>query len=110
MNKPVKQEVKRLPNGTYPPGVSGNPKGRKRNEETITSIMRGMLGKPCKYDDKVTWAEYLAERGLALAATKPEAWRNVLDRLEGKVSENLSLTGEGGKPIEFILSFRERDA
>ena len=67
-----------------------NPNGRPKNGCSITAEMRKLLPLPCKYDPKLTWAQYLAERGLSLAATKPDAMKNVQDRLEGKVPEQIS--------------------
>ena len=70
------------------------PKGRPKKEHSITNIQRQMLGQPCPYKAGVTWAEYLAERGLALAGEKAQYYCELMDRLEGKVAQPISGTGE----------------
>ena len=71
---------------------------------SITRIQRDMLPLPCPYAQGKTWAEWLAERGMALAAENVAYYRELLDRLEGKVTQPIS--GEGGEPIktEIIVS------
>lgn len=86
-------------------GKSGNPNGSEPSKISITAEMRKLLPLPCKYDPKFTWAQYLAERGLSLAATKPEAMKNVQDRLEGKVVEPLEVSGKDGLPIVFSVTY-----
>lgn len=66
-------------------GQSGNPRGRPLRELTITSILREQLGEPCPKDPSKTWAEWLALRALELAGENPAYYRELMDRLEGKV-------------------------
>jgi len=82
--------------------LRGNNHAKK--DYSITRIQRGMLPLPCPYAQGKTWAEWLAERGMALAAENAAYYRELLDRLEGKVTQPIG--GEGGEPIktEIIVS------
>ena len=66
-------------------GQSGNPNGRPRNEACITHIQRKLLPQPCPYAEGKTWAEWLAKRGLELAGENLQVFRELMERLEGKV-------------------------
>lgn len=77
--------------------------GRKTNNHTekgysITRIQRDMLPQPCPYAPGKTWAEWLAERGLALAGENARYYVELLDRLEGKV---IIPIGGNGEPVTF---------
>ena len=71
-------------------------KGRPRNEFSITSKQREMLPLPCPYCPGKTWLEWLADRGMALACENATYYRELLDRLEGKVMQPI---GGNGEPI-----------
>ena len=86
-------------------------KGRMGNNHaqkglSITRIQREMLSQLCPYakDPTLTWVEYLAERGMAMASENATYYKELLDRLEGKVTQPIA--GEGGGPIktEIIVS------
>jgi hypothetical protein len=91
------KEKSKYPPGKHPnsqknlkrwePGQSGNPNGRPGKTECITHIQREMLSKPCPYAQGKTWAQWLARRGLELAGENPAYYRELLDRLEGKVTQ-----------------------
>lgn len=86
---------------TWQKGESGNPGGRKK-DPGITASQIEMLDKPCPYakDPKITWREWLAEKGLLLAGYKEAALRDLKDRLEGKVT--LPIGGDKENPIYMI--------
>ena len=87
--------------GRFLPGHAGNPnaKGRPRKELCITSILREQLGQPCPKDPFKTWAEWLALRALELAGENPAYYRELLDRVEGKVTQSI-----GGAPNMPIIT------
>jgi len=68
-------------------GKSGNPNGKPHNEASITAKQREMLPLPCPYAPGKTWLEWLADRGMALAGENAGYYRELMDRLEGKVTQ-----------------------
>jgi len=69
-------------------GESGNPKGRRPNELCFTAIAKKMLPEVCPYDPKGrSWAEYLTERWLAHSADSATYFLELIERLEGKVTQ-----------------------
>ena len=74
-----------LEKGKFKKGQVANPKGRPPKELCITSILREQLGEPCPYAEGKTWAEWIARRALELASENPAYFRELLERLEGKV-------------------------
>lgn len=86
-DKPIKMEN----NGRDKKGrfVSGHKfgQGRPPNELSITNIQRQMLNEPCPYASGLTWAQWLAKRGMELAGENPRYYCEIMDRLEGKVTQ-----------------------
>jgi len=77
------------------PGERRNPKGGPRREASLTRIARGMLTEVCPYDlKKRKWGEYLAERWMAESITNASYFRELMDRLEGKVTQPIATDGE----------------
>ena len=72
--------------------LKGNNHAKK--ELSITRIQREMLDKPFPYAPDKIWAEYLAERGMAMAAENATYYKELLDRLEGKVTQPIGGDGE----------------
>jgi hypothetical protein len=67
-----------------------------------------MLSLPCPYSKRnETWLEWLAERGMALAGKNPAYYRELMDRLEGKVLQPVG--GEDGKPIKYEINVRDTE-
>jgi hypothetical protein len=88
-------------------GESGNPKGRRPNELCFTAIAKKMLPEVCPYDAKGrSWAEYLTERWLAQSVENPAYFRELIERLEGKVAQPIS--GEGGGPVKVELDVKPK--
>ncbi len=74
-------------------GVSGNPLGRPKNEPLLSPEIRRQLRERCPMDPQGrTWLVVLAERLLVLACKgNAAAIKEVLERIDGKVTENLQL-------------------
>lgn len=80
-------------------------KGRPKNEASITATQRKMLPLSCPYAPDKTWCEYLAERGMAMAAENATYYKELMDRLEGKVVQPIGGDGESPPiPIKIIVS------
>lgn len=82
-------------------GEHRNPNGRPSNELSITVKQRSMLPLPCPHAPNMTWLEWLAERGMTLAGESAQYYRELMDRLEGKVTQPIS--GEGGGPVSLKI-------
>jgi len=100
--------LKNLEKGRFKKGEVSNPRGRPPKELCITSILREQLGEPCPYAPGKTWAEWVARRALELAGENPTYYRELLDRLEGKVVQPVG--GEGGGPPIYQIIVRSADA
>ncbi len=77
--------LKNLEKGRFKKGQSGNPQGRPPRELCITSITRDQLGEPCPKDPSRTWARYLSDKWLELACENVHAFKELMERLEGRV-------------------------
>lgn len=74
-------------------GQSGNPAGRPRNEQAITPLLRRLLQE--KRAGK-TRAEHVANTLLSLAEDGDlNAIRTVLERIDGKVLDQIDVTSNG---------------
>jgi len=81
--------------------------GRPRNELSITNKQREMLPLPCPYAPGKSWLEWLADRGMALAGENPTYYRELMDRLEGKVTQPIS--GPDGGPIRYQITVEDNE-
>jgi hypothetical protein len=102
--KPNTNGKERDEKGRFLPGNSGNPnaKGRPSNELSITVKQREMLPLLCPYSKKnETWLEWLADRGMALAGENATYYKELMERLEGKITQ--PITPEG--PIIFKVIY-----
>jgi hypothetical protein len=82
--------LENLKKGGWKPGQSGNPKGRPRNTKYITELAREKLSQPCPYAPGKNWAEYLVERWFGQAVESAGYFKELMDRLEGKVTQPIS--------------------
>lgn len=78
-------------------------KGRPKRELSLTNCAREKLLEPCPYAKDKTWLQYLVERWLGMAVENASYFRELMDRLEGKVVQPVG--GEGGGPIEIIVKW-----
>ena len=79
-------------------GETRNPNGRPRNELSLTNCARQKLSEPCPYAAGKTWLEYLVDRWLAHAVDNPAYFKELMERLEGKVVQPIG--GENGQPVK----------
>jgi hypothetical protein len=77
--------LKNLEKGQWRPGQSGNPEGRPKGIRYISEIARAKLEEQCPYAPDKTWAEYLVDRWLGQAVENAAYFKELMDRLEGKV-------------------------
>lgn len=85
----------------WKPGQSGNPKGRPKGAVNITNVLRRKLAEPCANDkDKRPWADVLVDFLLtSFMAGNSTAIREVLERIDGKVPNNVRLSTDPDNPL-----------
>lgn len=82
-------DVGRDQKGRFAAGNRFGP-GRPRNEMSLTAELRRQLGEPCPYSDRgETWNQYLVRRWLGQAAENAWFFKELIERIEGKVTEKL---------------------
>jgi len=87
-NKIEKHGKNKGGNPNWVKGVSGNPNGRPKKIASLTSEMKEQLAKVCPYDQQGrTWLQYLVERWLAHSIQNAGYFRELIERLEGKVTQ-----------------------
>ena len=80
-------------------GQSGNPNGRPKKVISLTSELKAQLGEVCPTDDKGrTWLQVLVECWLKEARDNPAYFKELVERVEGKVTQPIG--GENGKPLK----------
>ena len=94
----MEETKKKMPRGKpWPKGQSGNPKGRPKNEHSITAMLRKQLDKiaDITLEDRTkntekTWAVLSVAAVLRGAASGDgRLTKELLDRLEGKVADKV---------------------
>jgi len=86
------------------PGNNGRPK----NEWSLTYLAREKLLGPCPYDPKGrTWRECLVERWLSQSLENVSYFNQLMDRLEGKVTQPIS--GPDGGPIRYQITVEDNE-
>jgi hypothetical protein len=91
-------------------GQSGNPKGRPKKEDSLTSLLREEIGKPCPLDPQNrTWGQLLIRSTLQDAIKgNPAARKEVWDRADGKVPERQSESNETKeRPFEILVTYED---
>jgi hypothetical protein len=88
----------------FGPGQSGNPAGRPRNELSLTATLRKELARRCPTDPNGrTWLEVICANFLQVAAEgSVGAVRELLDRMEGRVTDRHSGPDDGPIEVRFV--------
>ncbi len=95
-------------NTRWKPGQSGNPAGKPKGTQHSSTRMRRLLDAVQKAKNPVTKQEEdfttleLMDAALIARALKGDviAYREILDRVEGKTAQPIEHTGKDGGPIE----------
>ena len=94
---------------TWEPGQSGNPKGSKPGYKHARTILKKLLALQIHAQHPITKemtdislgeALHLRQIQMALASGDTMAYREIMDRIEGKPTQPLEHTGKDGDPIE----------
>ena len=108
MSDPAYQVTNRRPDGTFPPGVSGNPSGRPAGKLSLRSLLREKLAEASEDLDAQgkTNAQYIVERLISQATHgNAQAMRLLWDYVEGPPTQSVSLQPLAPDPLaEAILA------
>src|ERR1019366_10305208 len=84
-------------------GFSGNPHGRPKKQDSLTTLLKEEIGNICPADrEKRTWKELIVRATLQLAMKgNATALKEVWERLDGKTLQTgkLQLGGADGKEV-----------
>lgn len=90
-------------------GVSGNPRGRPKKQDCLTSLLREEIAKICPADrEKRTWKQLIVRATLQLAMKgNATALKEVWERLDGKIlqTEKVQFGGAEGKQIKINVVY-----
>ena len=94
-------------------GVSGNPRGRPKKKDSLTSLLKDEIRKICPADrQKRTWEELMVFATLQLAMKgNATALKEVWERLEGKMpqTERVQLSGTQGRDIRIKVVYQDEE-
>jgi len=94
-------------------GVSGNPRGRPKKQNSLTTLLREEIAKICPADrEKRTWKELLVRATLQLAMKgNATALKEVWERLDGKTlhTGKLQLGGDAGKEVRIKVVYQDQE-
>ena len=105
VKQPRNNRAAHLAKHTWKPGISGNPRGRPRNAECLTSLLKVEIEKLCPTDtDGRTWKELLVIGTMRLAiAGSATALKEVWERMDGKVTQLLGVDGADSMEVTFKI-------
>ena len=91
--------------GRFPPGVSGNPNGRPKDQVSFMGILRSALAEENKSGKSV--GERIIARYIKLAlAGNGQALEALVARIDGKPAQSLTLKGDSAEPLHVRHSAR----
>ena len=91
--------------GRFPPGVSGNPSGRPKDQFSFMGILRSALAEENKSGKSV--GERIVRRYIKLALTgNQQAAEALMARIDGKPAQSLTLKGDSAEPLHVRHSAR----
>lgn len=92
-------------------GVSGNPRGRPKKQDNLTSLLKDEIAKICPADrEKRTWKELIVRATLQLALKgNATALKEIWERLDSKVlqPERLQLAGTEGREVKINVVYED---
>lgn len=92
-------------------GVSGNPRGRPRKQDSLTSLLREEIVKICPADKQNrTWGEIVMRATLQLAMKGNQtALKEIWERLDGKIPQTnkMQLGGADGKQVKISVVYED---
>ena len=92
-------------------GVSGNPRGRPKKRDTLTSLLKEEIKKICPADrQKRTYEELMVLATLQLAMKgNAVALKEVWERLDGKVLQTgkVQLGGSEGREVQIKVVYED---
>lgn len=105
VKQPRNNRAAHLAEHAWNPGKSGNPKGRPRKAECLTSLLKEEIEKMCPSDKlKRTWKELLVIGTMRLAiAGNATALKQVWERMDGKVTQLLGVDGADSMEVTFKI-------
>ena len=90
----------------FPKGVSGNPGGRPRNEDSLAAQLREVLAEVDEETGKTT-GRLLAEKYVELGlGGNVMAITAIADRVDGKPAQSVTLKGDRAEPLHVRHSAR----
>ncbi len=91
----------------FPKGVSGHPEGRKPKQPLVTTKVIAELD---KIDDRTgkSYSQLVAEAMVKASLTDPQVLKELLNRIEGKVTENIDIQGQA-VTITYQLTDKRQD-
>ncbi|MBI3896608.1 MAG: hypothetical protein HY313_11830 [Acidobacteria bacterium] len=98
--------------GRWKKGVSGNPHGRPKKQDSLTSLLRDEIAKICPADrEKRTWKELIVRATLQLAMKgNSTALKEVWERLDGKILQTGKVQLGNEEPVTIKVVYGEREA
>ena len=100
------------PERRWKKGVSGNPQGRPKKQDSLTNLLKEEIGKICPADrEKRTWKQLIVRATLQLAMKgNATALKEVWERLDGKTlqTERLELGGTHRKQVLIKVVYGDR--
>ena len=89
----------------FPPGVSGNPNGRPKDQFSFMGILRSALAEENKSGKSV--GERIVRRYIKLALQgNQQAAEALMARIDGKPAQSLTLKGDSAEPLHVRHSAR----
>jgi hypothetical protein len=99
---PEKQEIKRRQNGTFAPGVTGNPGGRPKGSVSLKRLLTERLA-DCPSGSDKTWAQAIVEATIRdVLKGDGQARKLVWEYIDGSPKQSVSIEDD---PLIEISAF-----
>lgn len=105
-NKIKKQEGSRKP-GTWQPGQSGNPRGKRPDEASLTSLMRNYLNRTSDKNKNLKNKDIFIRKVFkrALVNNDIACIKLIWNYLDGMPKQSTEVTGDGRIIVEVLKEF-----